>query len=99
MIVINVDNLDTLIKKNNIYNKSVLSNQKKLINSINDLSTCYVGNSLEFLFNEPKREIKNIESISNTIESYSDVLYSVKISYQKQDVHLKNQTSHRSSNL
>ena len=99
MIGINVDNLDTLIKKNNAYQKSVLSNQKKLINSINDLGTCYAGNSLEFLFNEPKREIKNIESISSTIENYSDILYSVKISYQKQDANLKNQTNRISSNL
>lgn len=99
MIGVNVDNLDMLIKKNNLYLNSYNSNSRRLVNSINDLKACYSGSSLECLFKEPTNEIKNIQSISNIIENYCDILHGVKISYQKQDLNLKTQINHINSNL
>lgn len=99
MIGINTDNIDTLIKKNNIYLNSFNLNKRKLISSINELDNCYNGSSLEYLFIEPQKEKKNIETISNVIDNYSDILYSVKCGYQNQDQYLKSQTNHMNSNL
>lgn len=99
MIGVNVDNLDTLVKKNNMYLNSFNSNSKKLIGIINELKFCYSGSSLEYLFSEPIKEIKNIETISSIIENYSNVLIGVKTSYQKQDELLKTQVNHMKSNL
>lgn len=99
MIGINVDNIDTLIKKNNLYLSSFNNNSRRLVNAINDLNECYSGSSLEYLFKEPINEIKNIQTISNIIENYSNVLYGVKVSYQRQDQNLKDNASRIISNL
>lgn len=99
MIGVNINSLDALIKKNNLYLDSFNDNSNKLINCINELGTCYSGNSLEYLFSEPMDEIKNIKTISNVIESYSITLSGVKASYQKQDLNLKTQINHMNSNL
>ena len=99
MIGVNINNLDTLIKKNNLYLSSFNDDSKKLINCINELNACYSGNSLEYLFSEPMNEIKNINTISKVIESYSTTLSGVKDSYQKQDLNLKTQISHMNSNF
>lgn len=96
---VNINNLDALIKKNNLYLSSFNDNSNKLINCINELRTCYSGNSLEYLFSEPMNEIKNVKTISNVIESYSNALSGVKDSYQKQDLNLKTQLNHMNSNL
>ena len=99
MIGVNVDNLDTLIKKNNIYLNSFNSNYKRLVSAINELNSCYSGSSLEYLFTEPMKEIKNIQTISNVIENYSNILSGVKISYQQQDQTFKAQVNHMNSKL
>lgn len=99
MIGVNVDNLDMLIKKNNLYLNSFNSNYRRLVSAINELNSCYSGSSLEYLFTEPMKEIKNIQTISNVIENYSNVLSGVKISYQQQDQAFKAQVNHMNSNL
>lgn len=99
MIGVNVDNIDTLIKKNNLYLNSFNNNSRRLVSAINDLNECYSGSSLEYLFKEPINEIKNIQTISNIIENYSNVLYGVKVSYQRQDQNLKDNASRIISNL
>lgn len=99
MIGVNLDVLDSLIKKNNNYLNSFNSNSKRLINSINELNNCYSGRDLEYLFYTPVNEIKNIQTISNIIENYSSILYNVKNSYQTQDLNLKNQVNRINSKL
>lgn len=99
MIGVNVDNLNTLIKRNNFHLSSIKSNEKRLINAINELDSCYGGSSLEYLFSEPIKEIKNIQTITSVLENYSNILYGVKISYQKQDETFSNQIIHINSNL
>lgn len=99
MIGVNLDAIDNLIKKNNCYLNSFNNNSKKLINSMNDFSACYSGNSLEYLFHMPINEIKNIRTISKIIENYSNILVGVKKSYQKEDQNLKIQLNHINSNL
>lgn len=99
MIGVNLDNLETLIKKNNIYLNSFNTNKKRLLNSINDLNNCYEGSSLEFLFMELQKEKNNIETISKVIENYSDILYGVKCSYENQDQNFKIQINRINSNL
>ena len=97
MIGINVDNINTLIKKNNLYLNSYNSNSKKLVSAINSLNSCYDGSSLEYLFSEPINEIKNIQNISKVIENYSNILTGVKNSYQQQDQTFKVQLNHINS--
>jgi len=99
MTGVNVDNIDILIKKNNLYLNSYNSNSRNLVSAINDLKSCYSGSSLEYLFSEPMNEIKNIETISGIIENYSNILLGVKISYQQQDQNLKTQINHMNSKL
>lgn len=99
MIGINIDNLEMIIKKNNLYSQSFNSNSKKLESSISDLNSCYSGNSLQYLFSEPMKAIENLRVISTVVENYSNVLYAVKCSYQKQDETFKNQLNHINSNL
>ena len=99
MTGVNVDNLDMLIKKNNLYLNSYNSNSRRLVSAINDLNSCYGGSSLEYLFSEPMNEIKNIQTISNVIENYSNILSGVKVSYQQQDLNLKTQVNHMNSKL
>ena len=96
---IDINNLDTIIKKNNLYLSSFNNNSRRLVSAINDLNECYSGSSLEYLFKEPINEIKNIQTISNIIENYSNVLYGVKVSYQRQDQNLKDNASRIISNL
>ena len=91
MVRVNVDNLNALIKKNNLYLSSYNSNSKKLTNAINDLNSCYSGNSLQYLFDGPLKEIKSVQTISKLIGSYSNILLGVKLSYQKQEQRLNTQ--------
>ena len=99
MTGVNVDNLDMLIKKNNLYLDSYNSNSRRLVSAINDLSTCYSGSSLEYLFSEPMNELKNIQTIPSIMENYSNILSGVKMSYQQQDQNLKAQVSHMNSKI
>ena len=99
MIGVNLDNIDALIKKNNSYSSSISTNSNRLVNVINELKDCYSGSSLDYLFGLPVNQIANIKSILKVIQNYSDVLYNVKTSYQKQDINLKNQINHLNSNL
>lgn len=96
---VNIDKLDMLISKNNMYLNSYNSNSRRLISAINDLKSCYSGNSLQYLFSEPMNEVKNIKTISNVIENYSDILSGIKKSYQRQDQNLKAQINHMNSKL
>ena len=99
MIGVNLDALNSLIKKNNLYYQSFNDDSKNLIGLINELDDCYKGESLNFIFNEPKSEIKNIKTIAKVIDNYSDVLTNVKLGYQKQDKAFKSQINHIKSNL
>lgn len=99
MVGINVDNLNALIKKNNLYLNSYNSNSKKLVGTINELKSCYAGSSLEYLFSEPINEIKNLQSIPGILGNYSNVLAGVKLSYQQQDQKFQTQINRINQNL
>ena len=99
MIGVNIDNLETLRKKNDLYLDSFNNNSKKLISIKNELNSCYSGISLDYLFLEPIGQIGNLTSISNLIESYSNVLVNVKNGYLAQDINLKTQTNRINSEL
>lgn len=99
MIGINVNNLETLIKKNNFYLDSVKDSNQKLIRTMKELEDCYEGNTLNYLFFAPIREIENVKNIIGVIQSYSDTLNGVKLSYQKQDLIMTNQINHINSSL
>lgn len=99
MMGINVDNLNSLIKKTNLYLDSFNQNYNKLVSNINGLNSDYSGSSLNYLFSVPTNEIKNIRTISNVVNNYSNVLSNVKFSYQKQDSTFKEQINRINSNL
>ena len=99
MIGINVDNLDSIIKKGNSYLSSVNDKSNKLVNCINDSSNYHGGSSVDYLFDEPVKEIANIQKISRLLESYIDVLSTVKNSYKDQDQNIKIQLNHINSKL
>ena len=87
---INIDNLDSLIKKSKAYLNSYSSDSRRLVNAINELRSCYSGASLDYLF-KPLKETSNIESITDVVDSYVDTLQMVKSGYQKQDSIFKSQ--------
>ena len=91
MIGVNVDNLNTLIKKNNNNLDSFNQNAKKLISNINELDKYYSGKELEYLFIGLKDQANSLKTISSVLENYSDVLLSVGKSYQQQDLSFKSQ--------
>lgn len=99
MMGVNVDKLDMLIKKNNSYLDSYNNNTRRLVDCINELNTCYNGSGLEYLFSEPKNQIKNIQFIPSIVENYSNILFNVKTSYQQQDLNLTTQINHINSKL
>ncbi len=99
MIGVNLDNIDALINKNNSYIRSLSSDSNRFLSIINDLKECYTGSGLDYLFGPPINQALNLNSILKLINNYSDILYSVKTSYQRQDFNLKTQVNHLNSNL
>ena len=90
MIGINIENLGKLIKVNNMNKISLETNINNLITIIDDLQSCYSGNELNYLFSSIDKEKDNLKGISNIVESYSEVLSNVKISYEQQDLNFHN---------
>lgn len=99
MIGVRYEELDMLLKKSEFYLSSIEESQKKLVDSISQIKSCYSGSSIDYLFKEPIKEIINIKTISPTVKNYSDILYGVKISYQKQDSKVSQQLNHIISKL
>ena len=87
-IGINNENLDKLIKINNLNLESLEENLKKLKKSIIDLDNCYSGNSISFISKEAVRQISNLDKIFDVNKSYIEVLCDVKTFYnlKSQDV-------------
>ncbi len=94
MIGVNIDVIDSLIKKNNMYLQAFNTDARKLLGSMNELTQCYSGKSLEYLFREPLNEMIKIQSISKLIQNYSTILSGAKASYQTQDQIVKQQVDH-----
>ena len=85
MIGINIENLNKLIKINSINSESLNKNLVKLADCLNDLNNCYDGMSIRQLFGETSRQDDNFKRIITVIDNYSEVLSSIKTSYEKQD--------------
>lgn len=94
MMGVNVDGIDNLIKRSDLYLDSYNSNSAKLLSNLSDLQNCYSGNDLNFLFSEPISETENIKTISGILTNYSSVVSDVKVAYQAQDMNLRVQTNH-----
>lgn len=85
MIGIDIDNLDKLIKLNNMSVDEITKYIKNIIFSITELDECYTGKDLDFVFSELMIQRSNINKIPSLISNYSTVLSSVKQSYKMQD--------------
>lgn len=83
---IHLENIDKMIKVNDINKDEV----KRILNEINkgfeELSSSYSGNSISFAFEELQRQQQNIAKIEKVIANYSNILNSVKNSYITQDL-------------
>lgn len=98
MMGINIDGISGAINRNNGYYESIDDNVKLMLNNINDLNNLYSGSDLQFLFVDLINQVKDIASIPMIVKNYSEVLNNVKTSYKAQDVNLKSQISHMTSN-
>lgn len=83
MIGVNLEILNALIKKNNLYANSFDHNSDKIVELINNFKNDYDGNILEYLFSGPINQVKNIKEISKIINNYSVVLCTVETEYKK----------------
>ena len=90
MIGINEEILVKLIKLNNLNHTNTKTHTKKLDNSINELSRCFYGKDLNSIFYYLFEQKKSINKIPKVVKSYSDVLYGVKVAYNKQDKNISN---------
>ena len=82
---INAENLDKLIKMNNFNYNLLASNIKKLSVTFDELGELYAGKDIDFVFAELLVQGVNLDKLSKTVTSYSDVLLGVKTSYRTQD--------------
>lgn len=98
MIGINVDNLDTLIKKHNNCFDEFSDNADNLLDCFNELDDFYDGRSLQFLFYDLSLQKKNISNILSITKSYVDVLSNVKKGYIAQDSNVTKTINNINSN-
>ena len=98
MIGIDLERLDTVINKNDIYYDSIKHNVNSMVDNINELNSLHSGNDLQFLFQELTEQVRELESIPTVIESYSEVMRNVKAGYLAQNVNLNYKLSRISSN-
>lgn len=99
MIGINIETLESLIKKNNNNLNSYNTDSKRLVDCISELSNCYSGRDLEYLFMEPTNQISSMHTILKVIENYSDILLSVRKGYEQQDLKLQARLNHINSDF
>ena len=99
MIGINVDNLDKLIKINNLNSSSLEDNVSNLLGNLNELNDVYAGKDLNFTFSPLVEQSSNIKRLPRIIKSYSDVLSAVKISYQRQNANFRDLISHANTQI
>jgi len=99
MIGVNVDNLDTLVKKNDFFVQSLSTTNNDLVKTLNELGSCYEGDSLYYLFSKVTNQVSNAKSIIGIVDNYSSVLSSIKYSYQQQDLNMKLQIDNINSKL
>lgn len=98
MIGIDIERLDTVIKKNDIFCDSINNNINSMIENINELNSLYLGNDLQFLFQNLTEQVTELGSIPKIVESYSEVMRNVKTGYLAQNVNLNYKLSRISSN-
>ena len=89
MIGINKDNLGKLIKVNNLNLDSLSKNLDNLVGVLDDLDECFSGSGILFAFSETINQKDNLKKVPQIISNYSDILSSVKISYERQDANFQ----------
>ena len=90
MIGIDVDNLDKLIKLNNLNLEDIQNDIKEILISIGSFDECYSGRDLQNIFESISNQRKNLIKITNTVKSYSTVFSDVMIGYKTQDENVRN---------
>ena len=95
MVGVNIDKLDNIISKLEDLADSSSSDFRNINNSLSDLSGCYSGQSLNYIFNFPAKEINGRDVILNYIKT----LEAVKQSYIRQDEIFRDQIEHVNSRL
>ena len=83
-----LDNLDKLTKINKLNSESVKDNLFDIKRNMDELSNCYSGKNISFVFEELQNQQFNLSKIFEVIENYSDILIEVKKSYINQDLNV-----------
>ena len=98
MIGINIENLDKLIKINNLNCSSLDDNINDLLGILNELDDCYSGKDISFIFSSVIEQKSNIRKIPSIVKNYSDILATAKTSYQHQDANVQQLINHVNPN-
>lgn len=98
MMGIDIDKLNSAINRNNGYYDSINDDVKLMVTNINELNTLYSGSDLQFLFQDLVNQVEDVSTIPMIIKNYSELLNNVMVSYKAQDVNLKSQVNHMTSN-
>jgi hypothetical protein len=89
MNYVNIDGLTTAINKNNQYYEFLEEDVDGLTTVINELNNIYSGSSLDFLFKDITRQVKDINKLPMMVKNYSNVLVNVKSSYIAQESNIR----------
>lgn len=85
MLGINIDNIDKLIKLNNLNCDELQKSIKNMIIAINEFDECYSGRDIEHIFDSVVSQKSNLSEIIRIVSNYSTILTDVKTSYEMQD--------------
>ena len=86
---VNVDGIESLIKRENLYLDSYNSNSTRLLSVLSELQRCYSGSDLDFLFSDLIDENDQFKIIEDVLGSYPKALDDVKKSYEAEDINLR----------
>ena len=89
MLGVNVDGIESLIKRENLYLNSYNGNSTRLLSVLSELQRCYSGSDLDFLFADLIDENEEFKTIEDVLNSYPKALDDVKKSYEAEDINLK----------
>lgn len=96
MIGIDLEKMDNLLKKNELYYQSIKEDSVELRASITELVDCYGGKTIDSIFFKALSQVNTIKNIDNYLNSYFTLLKSVKNSYILQDARFGQQLNQTS---
>lgn len=98
MIGINIEDLNKLIKINNLNCGSLDNNINDILGILNGLDGCYAGKDISFIFSPVTEQKNNIRKITSVVKNYSDILATARTSYQRQDANFQQLINHANIN-